>query len=152
MKTKVFRKVFLAVLATILCVGNSIAQTQPLGFDELLKSLTESKLDSATANRIARKSVAERGLIFDISEQQKVLLREAGADNELLLAIIESTCSKYAEIAGKCLDTDFDCRVRNFDRALSFHPDDQYVLNSRGLALYNLRRFDEAIRDYTSPR
>src|SRR5690606_1701212 len=138
-----------ALIAIVATAGAHSQFLGRLGYEDLIKTLTETKLDLATANKIAIQQIEDRGIGFDITDEQDRGLRDAGADNDLIVAIREWLCEKYWERAEECAEDDAQCQWENLTKALRFHPDDADVLFERGNVLRRLRRFDEAITDYT---
>jgi tetratricopeptide (TPR) repeat protein len=139
----------LALIAVLSTAGAHAQFEGRLAYEDLIKTLTETKLDLATANKIAIQQVEDRGIGFDITEEQDRGLRDAGGDDDLIVAIREWLCEKYWESAEECPEDDRQCQWENLTKALSFHPDDADVLYERGNVLRFLGRFNESIDDYT---
>jgi tetratricopeptide (TPR) repeat protein len=118
--------------------------------DEMITALQGSKLGLATANRIVKKSVEDRGVGFEIDDATEARLRSAGANDDLIKSVRLRLCATFTERAKKCKEGDKACLLENYNKALKFHPNDVVVLNDRGNLHFEAGNIEAAIRDYTA--
>src|SRR5215203_2877110 len=60
----------------------------------------------------------------------------------------KSGAVEYYNLGCKCAETDFDCRIENFSKAVELAPDLTEAFNNRGLAFSGKGDLENAIEDF----
>ena len=116
---------------------------------KILNSLRASKTGLETTNRIIIQKLNKRNINFVLTEESEKTLREAGANDKLILEIKYGVSQIYFEEAKKCVETDYDCRINFYNKSIALLPDDFMGYYNRGIVYSDKEDFDRAILDNT---
>src|SRR5262245_44011106 len=115
----------------------SLGQQRPLTLEDIRAALVGSKVGLPTTNLVLIKQISDRGVSFEINAENEKLLRDAGAEDLLVFAVRESVSATFSKLAEVCKKEDVECRLQNYNKALTALPDDTTALLNRGLAKHD---------------
>jgi tetratricopeptide (TPR) repeat protein len=161
----------LALCGTAISLAQS-KREMPLTLTQILTGLqTEGKTVQtktlAARNTYIIKRIRERGIDFELDDDDERDLLDAGATHDLISAIRNVTESRetpnaaaakqkreieadaYFKRGQQCADDDYDCRIANFTKAIASSVEYAPAYFYRGLANAKKNYYDEAINDYT---
>lgn len=175
MKRKILMMFVLAV--SISCVLSAYAQEKRLTMDEIvinLQRFSQTPITKESANKTLAKTVGEKGVDFALDADTERILRQNGANDKLILAIKKSIADKKSPAADKkisaektsvaeqptdaegylnrakmCREYDYDCRIKNYDKAIELDPKNAVAYKLRGNAYSSKNNHDQAISNYT---
>lgn len=166
------------IFVSMFGASQAYAQENRLTLDKIIEYLlvfSPTPETRAAGNKTLSKEIGKNGVSFVLDAGKESILRQNGADDNLILAIKKSAADKKSPAAGKkiakkqtvseksekpidaagylkraeaCNQYDYDCQIKNYDRAIN--------LDSRNAAAYWLRgnayrwknNYEQAFTDY----
>lgn len=166
-----------ALAIPIFCGQWVYSQENLLTVDQIVLSLQTFSLTAelrASANKTIAEEVSKKGVAFTLDKDTERILRQNFANDELILAIKKSiaekksptpqkeTSSKKAEAVEKptnvegylarakvCNKYDYDCQIKNYDKAIELAPKNAIAYELRGTSYSSKSNYNQAIADYT---
>lgn len=140
----------------------------------MLRATSRTATLKAAANKTLAREISKRGVDFALDKEAERILRLNFANNKLILAIKQSIAEKkspqpkkelsskkvgavqeptndeeYLVRAKNCNKYDFDCQIKNFNKALELNPQNAVAYKLRGDSYSSKGDDTQAISDYT---